>query len=303
MARHWPIDPATPVSSGYGWRDGVLHDGTDFAADYGTPVYAAHDGTVSNRLDPGGYGQYVQLDGDGVWTQYGHVRDMWIVPDGTRVIAGTLIAGVGNEGVGTGPHLHFRVRQDGRQTDPLVWLDGAAWGAPQPVDVEALCARFFRDEGFSAAGIAGALANWHAESGFDPAIVEGGGHDLSVIDDVRRSGVGLAQWSFSRREALFAHAAAAGLDWRTTDAQFGYTRAEVASRGDFRELWGRMAVASDPLEASRDFDAVFEGSGVKGSRFATAADFHAKVVAGAYWPAAPQPSRAPVGALVALEVL
>ena len=66
------------------WLAG-LHDGTDFGADYGTPVYAAHAGVLSNRLDPGGYGQYVQIDADGIATQYGHVRDMWIIPDGTWV--------------------------------------------------------------------------------------------------------------------------------------------------------------------------------------------------------------------------
>ena len=94
VERHWPIDPATPVSSPFGPRDGFaipgsadwlagLHDGTDFAAGVGTPVYAAHAGYVRNLTDPGGYGQYVQVDGNGIMSQYGHVRDMWLVADGS----------------------------------------------------------------------------------------------------------------------------------------------------------------------------------------------------------------------------
>ncbi len=179
---------------------------------------------------------------------------------------------------------------------PTTWIAGyvrpdyADASAGTGPDVETLCARFFQAEGFSDAGIAGALANWWAESKFDPAVVEGGGYDLSVIDDVEYSGVGLGQWSRSRRVALFAFAAAMGRDWRDVDVQLAYTRAEVASRGDFQALWARMATASDPLEASRDFDAIFEGSGIKGDRIAAAADFYIKVRSGQYWDGTTAPS-------------
>lgn len=302
MTKRWPIDPSTPVTSGFGYRPGFdvsgapswqsgLHDGTDYAADYGTPVYAAHAGTLRNLLDPGGYGKYVQIDGDGVMTQYGHVRDMWIVPDGTRVEGGEHIGGVGSEGMSTGPHLHFRVHVDGVPTDPMVWLEDAVWGeAAAPTDNEALCARFFKSEGFSDAGIAGALANFHAESKFDPAVVEGGGYDLSVIDDWKKSGVGLAQWSFSRRVGLFAFADGLGEDWRDIDVQFAWIRHEVAGNSDYRALWDRLSRETDPVQASYDFDSVYEGSGYKGTRFDTARGFYDKVVAGVYWSAGAAPA-------------
>ena len=65
-----------------------------------------------------------------------------------------------------------------------------------------------------------------------------------------------------------------------------------------------MAAAFDPVEASRDFDSVFEGSGVKGSRFATAATFYEKVVSGAYWGAEPTPQHGSiVPVLIVLGVL
>ncbi|MBI9001609.1 M23 family metallopeptidase [Corynebacterium sp. CCM 9185] len=42
----YPIDPATPMSSGYGPRDGGFHYGVDLAGPHGTPIYAYADGVV-----------------------------------------------------------------------------------------------------------------------------------------------------------------------------------------------------------------------------------------------------------------
>jgi murein DD-endopeptidase MepM/ murein hydrolase activator NlpD len=73
-----------------------------------------------------GFGQAVYIRGDdGAITVYGHVND-YFVHAGERVVAGELIAEVGNRGRSTGPHLHFEVHPGGRlhsgQVNPMPWL-------------------------------------------------------------------------------------------------------------------------------------------------------------------------------------
>lgn len=99
------------VASHFGPRNRSFHDGLDFAAPSGTPVYAAHHGKVvysGSRLR--GYGKLVVIKGDdGLMTVYAHNRKL-LVKNGERVSLGTKIAEVGSTGRSTGPHLHFEVR-------------------------------------------------------------------------------------------------------------------------------------------------------------------------------------------------
>ena len=71
-----------------------------------------------------GYAVYIRGD-DGAVTVYGHVNQ-YFVRAGERVVAGELIAEVGNRGQSTGPHLHFEVHPSGAmyggQVDPAPWL-------------------------------------------------------------------------------------------------------------------------------------------------------------------------------------
>lgn len=271
--KYWPIDPATPVTSPFGYRPGFdipgsaawqsgLHDGTDFAAPAGTPVYAAHAGAVRNLLDPGGYGQYVQIDGNGLMTQYGHVRDMWIVPDGTWVEPGTLIAGVGSEGMSTGPHLHFRLHVMNTPTDPIPWLADADWNDEGILD-------FFRQT--TAVGqflqwwvdntdlplpaIAGIAGNVQQESSFNPTIVEKWeqGYTLATLDRVAgpnavAAGYGLYQHSFDRLwgdNGLFAWAEREGLDPHTMDTQNRFAVWEIKNLPRFAGLWDELMAVTD----------------------------------------------------------
>ncbi|NJK59518.1 MAG: peptidoglycan DD-metalloendopeptidase family protein [Oscillatoriales cyanobacterium SM2_1_8] len=117
-----------PISSGFGWRTHPilgtqrLHSGIDFAADYGTPIYATHDGTVIYADWYGGYGNTVIIDrGDGLTTLYAHAEDL-LVREGDTVRTGQAIATVGSTGFSTGPHLHFEVRVGGEPTDPMAYL-------------------------------------------------------------------------------------------------------------------------------------------------------------------------------------
>ena len=113
------------LSSGYGWRDDPIrhtwkfHSGTDFPADYGTPVLAAGAGKVIFAGRYSGYGNCVQIDhGNGVITLYGHMQRILVKKDAT-VAAGDRIGQVGSTGRATGPHLHFEIRLDNRPVDPV----------------------------------------------------------------------------------------------------------------------------------------------------------------------------------------
>src|SRR5688500_4575493 len=114
------------ISSCFGWRWGRLHGGVDIAAPIGTNIYSVTSGTVARAGAATGFGQAVYIRGDdGAVTVYGHVND-YFVHAGERVVAGQLIAEVGNRGRSTGPHLHFEVHPGGRlhsgQVNPMPWL-------------------------------------------------------------------------------------------------------------------------------------------------------------------------------------
>ena len=116
------------LSSSFGWRTHPVfgyerfHGGMDFAADYGTPIYAAHDGVVIFAGWYGGYGNTIILDrGNGITTLYGHASQLY-VEEGQRVKQGDAIGETGSTGLSTGPHLHFEVRQDGTPVDPMDYL-------------------------------------------------------------------------------------------------------------------------------------------------------------------------------------
>jgi hypothetical protein len=84
------------------------HEGVDLSCPVGTPVMAAHAGTVQILSAPETYGLYLQLWGAGVMTLYAHLSEPRIT-QGQRVAAGESIGLSGNTGRSTGPHLHFGV--------------------------------------------------------------------------------------------------------------------------------------------------------------------------------------------------
>lgn len=93
------------------------HEGTDYAADYGTPVLAAGEGVVVKAGYSGGYGNLVELrHANGISTRYGHLSAILVRP-GTRVSQGQVIGRVGATGLATGPHLHYEFRVNGVARD------------------------------------------------------------------------------------------------------------------------------------------------------------------------------------------
>jgi len=98
------------------------HSGTDFRAKVGTPIYAANDGVVAlvaKRFYSGG--TVLLNHGEGIYTCYFHMS-RFDVKEGEVVKRGQLLGLSGKTGRVTGPHLHFSVRIDGVQVDPLQFI-------------------------------------------------------------------------------------------------------------------------------------------------------------------------------------
>lgn len=95
------------------------HSGTDFRAKVGTPIVAANSGRVALVKDRFYSGGTVLLDhGEGVYSCYFHLSAFSVV-EGDLVQKGQKIGLSGESGRVTGPHLHFSVRVNGVQVDPL----------------------------------------------------------------------------------------------------------------------------------------------------------------------------------------
>ena len=99
-------------------QEKIVHLGIDFAADEGTTVMAAADGTVVKTGNDTVCGNYVVLlheNGDA--TYYFHCSEI-MVEEGKQIERGWPIAAVGNTGNSTGPHLHFAVSRNGTYIEP-----------------------------------------------------------------------------------------------------------------------------------------------------------------------------------------
>lgn len=119
------------MASGYGWRSDPFtkarkkHNGMDFTAPSGTPIYATGNGKVK-RADntASGFGQHIEIDhGYGYKTIYAHLSK-YNVKRGQNVSRGDLIGFVGNTGRSVGPHLHYEVHKNGRPINPINFYYG-----------------------------------------------------------------------------------------------------------------------------------------------------------------------------------
>ena len=116
----WPV--SGPVTSGFGWRWGRMHEGVDIGASAGAPIVAAAGGRVVYASWMGGYGNLVVVDhGGGLATAYAH-QSSFAVTGGQSVGQGQTVGYVGCTGHCFGAHLHFEVRVNGSPVDPLGYL-------------------------------------------------------------------------------------------------------------------------------------------------------------------------------------
>ena len=123
----WPVPTRSYISSYFGWRTLYgkpnYHKGIDIPGAAGTNIVAADAGKVL-RVEKltYGYGWHVIIDhGNGVATLYGHCSRL-DVSVGQVVQKGQVIAGIGTTGNSTGNHVHFEVRINGVQQNPLNYV-------------------------------------------------------------------------------------------------------------------------------------------------------------------------------------
>lgn len=113
------------IASGFGIRiDPVYgtyrkHNGLDFAAPRGTPIYATGNGVVTKSKQVRGYGNEILIDhGFSYETRYCHLHKR-LVKVGDKVVRGEIIGEVGSTGKSTGPHLHYEVIYKGTPVNPI----------------------------------------------------------------------------------------------------------------------------------------------------------------------------------------
>lgn len=129
----WPVPAGTKVLSHYGPRScsgcySSFHEGTDFGAPGGSPIWAMAPGVVVQASSGGSFGvhavvQHV-IDGQVVTSLYAHmVSGSLAVGVGETVTAGQPLGAVGCTGTCTGTHLHFEIHPaGGAAVDPMGWL-------------------------------------------------------------------------------------------------------------------------------------------------------------------------------------
>lgn len=122
------LPSSASITSGWGrrWhpilRKMRMHHGTDFDADRGDPVWAAHQGVVETATYMKDFGRVIVLNhGNGFSTLYGHLNKI-SVKYGDIVRQGQRIGDVGSSGLSTGPHLHFEMRVDHVLRNPKKYL-------------------------------------------------------------------------------------------------------------------------------------------------------------------------------------
>ncbi|NSW95623.1 MAG: M23 family metallopeptidase [Bacteroidales bacterium] len=116
----------TRTASGFGlrihpyYKITKFHSGMDFTAPTGTEVYATGDGTVKEVvISQRGLGKHIIIDhGFGYETVYAHL-DGFNVKAGQKIHRGDVIGFVGNTGMSVAPHLHYEVKLNGVNVDPV----------------------------------------------------------------------------------------------------------------------------------------------------------------------------------------
>ncbi|MEP1767654.1 MAG: M23 family metallopeptidase [Sulfitobacter sp.] len=126
-----PVQDSFRFTSKFGFRRDPktggrrMHNGVDFAAGLGTPLYATADGVVTHAGWSSGYGRLVKIQHEfGIETRYAHMSKMR-VKVGQRVSRGDRIGDMGASGRVTGVHLHYEVRVGGKAVNPMIYIKAA----------------------------------------------------------------------------------------------------------------------------------------------------------------------------------
>ena len=130
----WPATGAYYVSAIYKDREyyqtfGIKHYGIDIAKSGGSDIVAAASGKVIKVIySNSGYGNHILIDhgkknGNTYVTLYAHLASI-NVTQGQSVVKGQKIGYMGSTGFSTGTHLHFEIRQNGTEIDPMKYYTG-----------------------------------------------------------------------------------------------------------------------------------------------------------------------------------
>jgi murein DD-endopeptidase MepM/ murein hydrolase activator NlpD len=126
-----PVQDSFRWTSGFGYRRDPkgggtrMHNGTDMAGAYGTPIYATAEGVVTHAGWDSGFGRQVTIRHQfGVETLYAHLSEIHVAV-GERVSRGDRIGDMGNSGRSTGTHLHYEVHLNGTPVNPMTFIKAA----------------------------------------------------------------------------------------------------------------------------------------------------------------------------------
>jgi len=124
-----PLKGTLRTTSGYGMRkhpvSGTvkMHNGIDFSARTGTPVYATGNGIVEFVGTNGGFGKTIIIRHiSGLRTVYAHLNSI-SVKNGEFVAHDKKIGTVGSTGISTGPHLHYEITRNKKALNPLIFME------------------------------------------------------------------------------------------------------------------------------------------------------------------------------------
>jgi murein DD-endopeptidase MepM/ murein hydrolase activator NlpD len=116
----WPVNGE--ITSEFGVRTGVQHNGITIQALEGTPVKAAADGRVGHVGSISGYGNVVLIEhANRLVSVYAHLKEIR-VKAGDHLQTGHIIGTVGSSGRVENPSLYFEVRSRSKPRNPLFFL-------------------------------------------------------------------------------------------------------------------------------------------------------------------------------------
>lgn len=125
----WPLPSSTRITSYFGYRNAptagasTFHQGIDIGAPSGSIIVATKSGTVTECAYNSIRGYYVEVThSDGVKSIYMHMSRQ-AVSTGMKVSRGQTVGYVGSTGVSTGPHLHFSIVVNGKNVNPLNYVN------------------------------------------------------------------------------------------------------------------------------------------------------------------------------------
>ena len=276
----WPIQghsyDRNDITSPFGPRNtgisgaSTYHKGIDIAYSYdgGEPIIAACDGTVTYAGAASGYGNYIEIDhGDGIMTGYAHMYDQDLfVQVGQKVSAGTHIANVGANGIGSGPHLHFEVLIGGERVDPETAFQQRINTPFSDIGVSASmeevatsCFNYLTGQmGLNTCAACAVLGNIQQESSFN------------LISENSIGAFGLCQWLKDRRSNMESWCRQNGFEVTSVAGQMGYFDYELHSSesGSLHILTSASNTRESVYNTAVSFGESYEryGSNEEGSR-------------------------------------